>query len=378
MVRGYIDYREWEESPKSINFKISLNDKKGLNFSPAAVRSFSISGLETYISYAGKISMDKTRFPDLPNGLDTSAKQETIFLQQLSTGKYLTLYYNGDAIKKRYFIAEKDSMPVELVHHQYYNDDREIVNSFVYRGQLLLYINKYRHDNSKLISEANNLNYEQVYLVQFVNHLNDERVIKTKSSRLYAGISLNATQTVENDFQYNGSNKSNTTYSPKIHFGIDLFNNSNVQQLIFRTDISLSYINPKYYFPVTVSSVATNQVYEFTQYAAAITPQILLNLYNKDKFKFYIDMGIGCNFSAYSNNEFTIQNENVQNTSALTTKNPYSLANFWTNFPAQAGIVLNKKVEIFVSYAFATKYTENSDFYVSSQSTNIGFRYLLK
>src|ERR1700743_2234688 len=70
-VKGYIDYREWMISPKSIDFKIKKEDKNRLQFDPATIRGFRINGMETYISYIGKISLNKTNLEDLPEHLDT-------------------------------------------------------------------------------------------------------------------------------------------------------------------------------------------------------------------------------------------------------------------------------------------------------------------
>src|SRR5437588_1907278 len=73
-LKGYIDYREWENNPKSINFRISKDDKRTQQFAPATIRAFGISGMEAYISYTGLISNDRNHFPDLSSDLDTSKK----------------------------------------------------------------------------------------------------------------------------------------------------------------------------------------------------------------------------------------------------------------------------------------------------------------
>src|ERR1700758_771886 len=87
-LKGYIDYREWEQNPKVINFKLNKDDRQVLQFDPHAIKEFEISGMETYVTYQGIISMDKTSFPDLPLASDTSKKLDTIFLKQVIKGKY--------------------------------------------------------------------------------------------------------------------------------------------------------------------------------------------------------------------------------------------------------------------------------------------------
>src|SRR5437879_2810355 len=102
-LKGYIDYREWAQNPKSIDFKITKGDDQPLKFTPANIKGFQITGMETYISYTGMISMDGTRFLDLSVGLDTTKQQSSIFLKQLATGDHATLFYNNDNKKDRFF-----------------------------------------------------------------------------------------------------------------------------------------------------------------------------------------------------------------------------------------------------------------------------------
>ena len=377
-LKGYINYHEWTKSPISIDFKINKSDKKDIEFTPETIKGFQISGMETYISYIGMISIDKNEFPNVPVGLDTTQRQEPIFLRQIATGKYLTLYYNSDKIKTRYFISEANNRPVELQYHVYYNNYPQIVSSNIYKGQLILLVNKYAGGKPSLISMAENATYDQTRLEPLVNKINNlnnssnGNVKKASLSRFYIGLALNSTKT-QVDYVYSVSDvRNSTTVSPKINLGIDIFNNPYVQQFIFRTELSFSYIKPRYYDPVTINS-GIAKLYEFNQYTATITPQVLLNIYNKDKFKFYVDGGWAFNFSHYTNNKITIANEN-----GYTTNNPFILESFWSDFPLQAGFVLDKKIEIYANYTPFATYTQYDSYYASNQSINLGIKWLLK
>ena len=143
-LKGYIDYREWERTPKSIQFKVQQTDKNILEFDPQTIKSFEITGTEHYISYSGIISMDQTSFPDLPTGIDTSKMLQNIFLRQITTGKYLKLYYQKDDIKKRFFVSTDGGSPMtELKYYQYYTDEHNVIETTTYRGELNYYINLY-------------------------------------------------------------------------------------------------------------------------------------------------------------------------------------------------------------------------------------------
>lgn len=377
-VKGYINYREWSQQPKSIDFKINEADKQTLQFNPQTIKEFQVAGMDTYIAYTGSISIDKTNFPDVPEGLDTAKKLDTIFLKRLVTGKYLTLFQYRDEIKTRFFIAETNGEPVELKYHEYYNDLKQVINSDIYKGQLLLYINEITPGNSKLIGKVERGRYQQGNLELLVDEINNNRITagKKASYRFFAGIAISSTDTKVNDID--NADKvtliTHTTILPKINLGIDLFDNPNVQQLVFRGELSFSYISLRLPYPVTLNTVTSNSIYTFNQYTATFTPQILFNVYNKDNLKMYIDGGIGLNFSAYSNNKFTVPKFNAE--VGATEIPPYKLNPLWISFPIQAGVVLNRKVEFFFAYIPYADYTSYSSFYAGNSSMNLGMKFL--
>ncbi|HEY4322620.1 MAG TPA: hypothetical protein VGN20_01505 [Mucilaginibacter sp.] len=378
-LKGYINYREWERSPRSIEFKVNKDDKQQFQFTPSTIKTFQITGLETYRSYTGVVSMNKTNFRDVPEGLDTTKKTDTIFLRQLATGKHLTLYRNEDDIKTRFFTATTNGSPVELRYYEYYNQYNQIANSAVYKGQLLIYINEFTPGNNKLIEMANNANYSEIDLEPFANEINNNGVTakKKSSGRLFFGFAINKTITEVDNVNYIRTVKDNTTIAPRVSMGIDVFNNPNVQQLAFRIELSFTYVNPEFKYPITVSGTQTNQVYSFTQYTAFMVPQILFNVYNKDNFKVYLDAGVAFNFSAYTGGNFTSQSSDPDVVKAYSIQNIYKLQPLWTSFPFQAGVTLNKKIEICFTYVGYTAYTKYTSFYASNQTISLGVKFLL-
>lgn len=377
-LKGYINYQEWTQSPRSIDFKVNKDDKQKLEFNPVTIKGFQINGMETYVAFTGMISMNRTSLSDISEKLDTVKKLDTIFLKQVATGKYLTLYAQSDEVKTRFFISESNTIPIELKNYEYYNEYKQIVSSPIYKGQLLLYINKYVPGNSKLTDRVGQAHYDQPNLMPLVDKINNNGVAvkRVSSNRLYAGIAINSTITEVHDVNYTGITQHYTTIAPKINFGVDIFDNPNVQRFVFRGEVSFSYAGPRYKYPVTVSGTNTNEEYSFDQYTASLTPQILINLYNKDDFKVYIDAGIAFNFSTYSNNKYTIQSSDASVVNANTIQKPYKLEPYYSNFPLQAGVTLNRKIEIYftrIGYAAYTKYTS---FYASNQTMSLGVKFL--
>ncbi len=390
-LKGYIDYREWAYTPTSIDFKAG-NGTDIIKFDPAAIKSFQINGFENYVSYIGLASANKNIFPDLPTRLDTTTKQMAIFLKQLIAGNNVTLYYNNEQIKKRFFIAETNQPPVELKYYEYYataGRGDEIFDN-LFRGQLILLNNKYKNGSQKLLNAIADARYAQPDLEQITIQLNDQNAISTsadknvtnhpKPVRFFAGLGVDDVTTTYTYAQsvvsttnsggttstYNDVSYHSTTIAPKINFGVDVFINPNVQQFIFRSELSFSYSNGLFNRTVqTVLGTSNTYNYKFTQYTAALTPQLLYNFYNTDKLKFYIDGGVTLNFSGYQYNNDVEVNQN-----ALT------LQSFWAYFPLQAGVVFNKRTEVYFSYSTAASYSGFDDFKVANQYASLGLKLL--
>lgn len=388
-LKGFINYREWDQCPKSIDFKINKEDRQTLKFDPHMIKSFQINGMETYVTYKGIISMDRTKFPDLPIGLDTTKKQDTIFLKQITTGKYLSLFYHQDGIKIRLFIAASNEQPLELKYLQYYSAQNQVVSGGNYKSQLSYYINRIGRESNKLTRLIEDASYNQSDFEKIVSEANGDG-LNTKSSqkkvsfRFFAGARINHTKNNLNDDRSSISSSVlvgpirevtvspqkisafSSTQSPEIDLGIDLFPNKNVQQFIFRAELSLWYAKPRFQYLVYDASINDNDLSTtfFSQYTATLTPQVLFNFYNKDSFKIYIDGGIGLNFSSYSNGKLRVGTVN-------------DFDSFWPNFPVQAGVIIAKKLDFSVTYTGYTAYTNFADNYgLRNSSISVGVKYL--
>jgi hypothetical protein len=128
-LTGYINYREWEENPKLIEFKNSTDDKTAQSLYPAGVKTFVIDGFEKYYTYTGSISLNKTRFPDLAEGHDTSSLYGSFFFKMVTSGERLTLYTFTDSLKTRCFIQEQNEQPFELIYHEYYVNSKDSIHT---------------------------------------------------------------------------------------------------------------------------------------------------------------------------------------------------------------------------------------------------------
>ncbi len=96
-LKGYINYKEWSESPKAIEFKQKSADAQSVSYNAPAIKSFRVNGLDNYISYVGPVTAGKTHtIEGLSNFLDTAVRQDEVFLKVISSGPNVKLLYNAD------------------------------------------------------------------------------------------------------------------------------------------------------------------------------------------------------------------------------------------------------------------------------------------
>lgn len=361
-LKGYIDSREWAESPRSINFKISKDAQEVQQFDPKSANGFGIDGMESYISFKGQISNDRNHFPDIAERLDTSKRQSDIFLKLVTSGSYLSFYSQAEGTKNRYFVAEKNAQPIELKYNQYYNEEHLAIERPFYKGQLIFYINKYQEGNMKLIRLAEEATFEADPIEEIVDKINGDTAKtainrnKAPNFRLFAGGGI-ARLT---NFGFN------TLSIPQFTIGLDRFDNPYVQQWIFRNSLSISFVSAN--IPYYVPDAPGNNL-NYNQFTISITPQILYNFYNKDNLKIYVGMGASLNLSSYDGEHF----------SATTTAVPsdIGLSGFWVGIPLQTGVMVNKSWELSFTYAPYTKYVPGYNVW-NNHSFGLGVKFYLK
>lgn len=385
-LKGFINYREWAYSPVTVEFKTSKNDGAVQEFNPNTIKGFQVTGFETFASFVGLISMNKNIFPDIPSNLDTTRQPGAIFLKQVTTGDHITLYLNNEVGKNRFFIAEKNDVPVELKYYEYYGASRsDEVFDNLFRGQLLLLIYKYKNGDTRLMNDLEQVKFNEPDLKSVVDKINNvdpsKRVNKASSEnrvsifRLFAGLGATNTTTSYNylasttgsdvnggvGFNYNYLTLHSTTLSPKINVGLDIFTNPNVQQFIFRVELSYWYANASFNENINDVNGSVNVTsFSFAQHNFSFIPQLLYNVYNTDKIKIYLDAGASINFSSYTSKG----------------QIPIDVKSLWAYFPFQAGFVLNKKTEVYFMYGTSTIFSDNTYIALSNQSISLGLKRL--
>lgn len=353
-LKGFVDYREWDSNPADVKFKPKMANAEAEKISPADVLAFGITGLEYYESYNLRISQGQTDVSKLATGVDTSSLISNVFLQRIVAGHNLNLYSYKDDIKIRFFIKDRnDTKPVELIYQVYLNpaDVTQMVNQPKFQNQLYLLAKKYEPGDNKLTEKIELAEYNQPEITAIVNAINgiSKQTLSTghiKSTRFFAGLGISRSNTnyVGNIALSQGAT-SNTSISPIVALGFDLFVNPNVKHILVR--LELSYETASY--ETTTNSPFYAQ-HTFDQHTGTLTPNVIYNLYNTDRFKFYLGAAVSFNFSHYG---YSIYRFALGSDPNLTDeyKNYPEMANAWVSFTGKAGVVFNNRVELFIGYS---------------------------
>lgn len=149
-LRGYIDYRNWERNPNTINFKNDLSKNK-IIFKPLDIKGFRVLN-EIYVSAIVKteVSPINTENLQLPDDKATNKelvfKTDTTFLQAIVQGEKSLYYYCNRSSKDQFYIKQDTSYSL-LIYKKYLkrikNVQEEklvIAENNKYLGQLTIYL----------------------------------------------------------------------------------------------------------------------------------------------------------------------------------------------------------------------------------------------
>lgn len=385
-VRGFINYREWEQNPKNITFKNNQStDEK--TFSPNDIKYFEVTGLEYYQSCRVNISLGSLDADKLTINADTTTKSDIVFLRIVQTGKNATLYTYNDDIKLRFYLLDKTmSTPQELLYRKYLNpqDRGQIITRNIYSSQLSAAASAGNVLTDKLSNEISVLRFDETDLKKLVAEINrgdGENPTKQWGKRggvsFYGGIGLASSK-----LAYSGNagslpllGTSSSSVSPTLSAGINVYINPNVRRLLLRFEANfwlMSY-NPSLSAnnPVTGSPNYSSQ--EVKGFDVSFSPQVLYNLYNTDALKAYLGVGIALNVSNYSTNQFT---QTTPGFAGISYSDNPKLENFWVSLPIKAGVVIGKKFDLNLCYTPSSVVNTETAYNVTITSMQLGINYI--
>jgi len=377
-IRGYIDYREWNENPKEVKFRKTKESSEVLLLNPNLAKEFQVDAYELYQGVEVRISMDELDPTKMSQAPDTSKIQKTVFLKVLVKGSRFNLYNYTDSIKTRYLVSKPGSFgPLELEFHYLFTQDdaHNLVSERGFRNQILSLTN----GDKSLQRRINSSEYRESELIPIFYTLNGDSVshkfIKNTGNRKFLGIGLNrSVVSIRGDFPLSGSN---ATLAPEVDAGIDFFFNNQVRKSFFRLEINADY--EKYSFGPQSSPLGIVVQYyslSFNQLNFSLSPKLFWNLYNNEVTKIFLGAGIKINYSIYGN-YLGLQDQPL-GFPKTTQPNTPNLAKLSFQVPIEAGWNINRHLELHLAYFPATLssfLTEYINYHFQKETMHAGLNY---
>ncbi|GAB3914994.1 outer membrane beta-barrel protein [Mucilaginibacter boryungensis] len=354
-LKGFVDYREWERNPASVNFRTTVNSATE-KYTVENSQGFALTGYEYYERFTVRISqqtVDVTRAST--EAMDSASVVNTVFLKLLTRGDKISLYSYSDEIKTRFYIKEKSGVPQELVYKLFFNESGSLQTVNRYRVQLQYLVQKNNIDDAGLSQQILKAEYNEHDLLSIAKKINGDKghSFTPKSNggkQFFVGTGVNYST-----FKFTGSSAlfpgmTENSILPQISAGLDLFFNNNTRVVYFRAEVSLSG-NSFSYPPTPIatgSSTPATATLKINQYTFSVTPQFIYNFYSQDNFKIFIGGGARFNISKYNNSNFVI----TYGTSSSSTQNYPEFRSMGVSIPLKAGVTINNKLEFNAGYTF--------------------------
>ncbi len=379
-VKGYVDYQEWDNNPKSFKFKTDPNAKYQTYFI-ANTSAFGINKLEYFEKQVVSVSMNKIRLAELSNVVDTSKVTDTVFLKVLAKGKNISLYSYTDQLKTRYYYAETGINEIhEFTHYMYKPENNSSFVEVNSTGQLNYLAMKY---NSAIAAQINGIQYTKEAMLKItglINGGNEKEQFKIGSKTkviLFAGIGasystlkfINLPALVNPDI-----NKNNLL--PYASVGVDIYPNKITQKLLFKFQVNFVPDQHELFssIPDFNNDITTTSL-KFKQYTFGFLPQIIYNFYSRNNLKIYAGTGASVNLSVYDDYKYIVNYKTNFTNTTNSTKYPL-FDSLWIAVPINAGIVLNNRIDIGFYYFIPSSVTNYSGITGDITSYRAGISYL--
>lgn len=388
-VKGFINFKSWNTNPETISFKQSLSGEKremGIN----DIDYFNIEGFTSYRRFNTSISLDQVNIEKLGDSIDTSKKDQTVFLKVEQEGDIVTLYSYSDFIKTRFYILEKnEQQPVELFYKLFYSDGNKITTVKGYTNQLAQIAETYQKSNTKLSEIIRTSKYDLDDLKRICTSINNSILLSSKkeaetgkrykSKRFFLSIGDNMTSI---SYTGNGMLKSGTrtksNHSPEFSFGMDIYDNPLIRRLMYRIEIIAGYRRSEMKDKQSYSSHINEFTHSFNMLKISMSPQVIYNLYNQAAFQWYIGIGLCGNMSIISDNILktkTSLSSNGAEISNSESEDLVSFEKFWASFPAKTGISVSRKFDAFLLYTPKVSMTNYINYSIVNKGLTIGLAY---
>jgi hypothetical protein len=138
-LRGFVDYRNWEQSPRSIDFKGASGSRT--SYSCGLIQSFSVAD-ERYVSAIVETEVSRVNTKAIDHSPDLIFQTDTAFIQTIVGGEK-SLYFHKNAFGKEQFYIRQGERFELLIYKKYlkvHGETDVVIENKKYVGQLISYL----------------------------------------------------------------------------------------------------------------------------------------------------------------------------------------------------------------------------------------------
>jgi len=353
-LKGLIEQREVDLNPSQVNFKPSQTAPEK-TFTVDDILYFSVPGMGSYQRFTLAISMDPVDLDAVQGYSAPPAVRKTVFLKIHQKGRHLALYSFRDELKVRFYATHSQSAePQELVY-KVLRVGGNFAEVFSYRELLTFIGERAGVMKEKLKQEISKAAYNEGQILKVASKINGIKPEKFRvSNKVSTGFRVGAGLNVEM-LQYYGNEEfsKNAESSPGSMYwfsvGYDLAKNPYIGKMVFRGDLTysaaeLTTTTYDYRF-----SSEIDITHRFKQRTIGLGVYGLYNIYNEEKLKFFVSLGVRSNFSAYDN-FYELKRTSAGSVDIIPNKDAEPRRT-WFSIPVKVGIVFRQKVEVGVMYS---------------------------
>ncbi len=383
-VRGLIEYKEWFVNPAAILFTKDKNTAV-TRYTTAEVSYFEIAGLASYQRQIISVSLSNDALSNT-GGEDTTTETRTVFLKIVEQGNPLTLFSYRDDLKQRLYVLEiNHTTPVELLNRVYMFNN-QVREEKQYRSDLAGWAAKYRAGDNRIVTQIGGLGYYTGDIAGICRKINGgslqsikpaTAVHKGSGIRIFVGGGISrGTFTIDGNERFAGKN-ANPFYSPLAVIGADIPFNPAVGKLVFRAQLNITGYKTNGYLFQDYSQYTEEYFLTFKQQNIQVAPQLLYNIHNQEKLKWFVAAGVAINFSSYPTNKMYFIRKSSTNAEATDNNYLKYLRNAWLNFCFTTGVSVNR-FELSMLYCPPASITQSSGSGVDNTSLQLRLIFYIK
>lgn len=170
-LKGIIDYRNWENNPKSISFRESKLILP-IEYSPNTINGFSVNN-EVYVSAVVTSEISPTQINELDFRTQIRTRIDTAFIQILFIGRKNLYYYSDKDGNQNFYIGQAPNFEM-LIYKKYLKEgDRGkiVAENKNFIGQLKIYF----QDSPSIIPKINKTEYNKKSLSELFKEYNESK-----------------------------------------------------------------------------------------------------------------------------------------------------------------------------------------------------------